>query len=248
MRALRYTPRIVIASAALGCAAAGCAGMGKPAFPRYRFFVAAEPGDVWFEKVRDWQQREVGGRPDVVRRAAEPDPRSGLLSKKFRAFADEEKRQLARRFVAWSQEQAMQHYRFDERQDLAGDDWPSSKDLFDRNGDDCDGLDLIAYNLLLDLGFREDEIYRAVIRRDLDGEFHMVTLWFEDPEDPWVLDTTGAMTMRMRRISDLPGWTPAVVFNASGHYTVRKLVPVSVSRTRADPGDVAEGEAPTRRR
>jgi hypothetical protein len=183
---------------------------------------------VWFEKVRHWQEREVAENPAELRRSSLPDGRSGLLSEKFRAFADEERRALARRFVEWAQDQAMQHYRFDDRQDLAGDDWPTTKDLFEKNGDDCDGIDLISYNLMLDLGFPESEIYRAVIRRDSDGEFHMVTLWFEDPADPWVIDTTGAMTMKMRRLSALPGWTPAVIFNEAGHYTVRKLVEIRV--------------------
>jgi hypothetical protein len=221
------TPRIALPLALVGALVAGCASPPKP-LVSYRFFVAAEPGDVWFEKVRDWQRREVAGEPAELRRTAEADSRSGLLRKKFRAFADEEKRELARRFVAWAQDQAMQHYRFDDRQDLAGDDWPTTKDLFEKNGDDCDGIDLIAYNLMLDLGFPPEQIFRAVIRRDYDGEFHMVTLWFEDPADPWVIDTTGAMTMKMRRLSALPGWTPAVIFNEAGHYTVRKLVEIRV--------------------
>ena len=213
------------------CALAqACASPPRPQVS-YRFFVAAEPGDVWFEKVRQWQQREVAGNPAEIRRSAEPDERSGLLRKKFRAFADAEKQALARRFVVWAQEQAMQHYRFDERQDLAGDEWPTTQDLFERNGDDCDGIDLIAYNLMLDLGFPEDQIYRAVIRRDRDGEFHMVTFWFDRPDDPWVIDTTGAMTMKMRRISELPGWTPAVLFNANDHYTVRRLETIRVTRS-----------------
>jgi hypothetical protein len=198
----------------------------------FRFFVAAEPGDVWFEKVRQWQGRELAGDPAEIRRSARPDARSGLLREKFRAFADEEKRALARRFVEWAQEQAMLHYRFDDRQDLEGDDWPTTEDFFLRNGDDCDGIDLIAYNLMLDLGFPADQIYRAVIRRDYDGEFHMVTLWFEGPDDPWVIDTTGAMTMKMRRLSELPGWTPAVIFNAKAHYTVRRLETLRVTRSR----------------
>src|SRR5262245_57564892 len=219
--------RSALALAALA-AAAGCATPPKPVVT-YRFFVPAAPGDVWFEKVRDWQAREVAEEPAEIRRSVEPDAHSGLLSKKFRAFADEEKRQLARRFIAWAQKQAMQHYRFDDRQDIAGDDWPTTKDLFDKNGDDCDGIDLISSNLMLDLGFPEDKIFRAVIRRDYDGEFHMVTLWFEKPDDdPWVIDTTGAMTMKMRHISELPGWTPAVIFNATNHYTVHKFTEIRV--------------------
>jgi hypothetical protein len=36
----------------------------------------------------------------------------------------------------------------------------------------------------------------------------MVTLWFEDQKDPWVLDATSAVTFEMRRFSQLEGWTP----------------------------------------
>ncbi len=231
MRQWVAPPRIGLALMALCGFALACASPPRPEVS-FRFFVAAEPGDVWFEKIRQWQGREVEGNPAEIRRSALPDARSGLLREKFRAFADEEKRALARRFVAWAQEQAMQHYRFDDRQDLEGDDWPTTRDFFERNGDDCDGIDLISYNLMLDLGFPEEQIYRAVIRRDRDGEFHMVTLWFDGPDDPWVIDTTGAMTMKMRRLSELPGWTPAVIFNANAHYTVRKLETLRITRSR----------------
>ena len=78
---------------------------------------------------------------------------------------------------------------------------------------DCDGLDLIAYRLLLEFGFRRDRVYRAIVKRARDGGNHMVTLWFEDPEDPWILDATGAMTFRMRRFSEIEGWRPRKVFN-----------------------------------
>ena len=48
----------------------------------------------------------------------------------------------------------------------------------------------------------------------------MVTLWFEDPHDPWVLDATGAMTFQMRRFSEIKGWTPRKVFNETEQYQV----------------------------
>jgi hypothetical protein len=204
----------------------GCATTGTPANDGYEFFAGAGSGDVWFEKVEEWQARERihQGVPEP-RHEGPLSQRSSLLRVKFKAFEIEEKRALARRFMSWSQDQARLHYRFDERQDLAGDHWPTTKELFDNNGDDCDGLDLIAYNLMRQLGFHEREIFRAVIRRDRDRENHMVTFWFEDPDDPWVIDVTGAMTMRMRRLSELPGWTPTVIFNEHEHYTVRRRAP-----------------------
>jgi hypothetical protein len=200
----------------------GCATQPK-SWVTYRFFVEAEPGDVWFDKVRDWQRREIASRAAEDVEQAHDHFADGSLRSAFVKFSREERRKLAQQFVAWAQEQAMIYYRFDEQQDLAGDQWPTSHDLFVQDGDDCDGLDLISYNLMIELGFPESEIYRAVIRRDRDGEFHMVTFWFEDPDDPWVIDTTGAMTLRLRRLSEVPGWTPAVVFNAQTHYTVHRL-------------------------
>jgi hypothetical protein len=216
--------RSIVLTLALAAAyAVGCAGPPLPVVT-YRYFVEARPGDVWYDKIRDWQQRENATRPEIEDALRGPgDDDSGLLRKKFAAFAGEERRRLAERFVAWAHGQALKHYRIEESPDLETDAWPTSQELFVQNGDDCDGIDLIAYNLMLELGFREDEIFRAVVRRDRDGEFHMVTLWFEDPADPWVVDTTGAMTMRLRRVSELPGWTVAVVFNGTTHYTARKI-------------------------
>lgn len=212
--------------------AAGCLRPAQPVVT-YRFFVEAQPGDAWFEKVRDWQRREAETRAALEQSLRGPgDDGSGLLRKKFAAFAGDEKRRLAARFMEWAQDQAMLHYRLDAGEDLASDEWPTSEELFEQNGNDCDGIDLISYNLLLELGFRDDEIYRAVIRRDRDGEFHMLTLWFEDPGDPWVIDTTGAATMKLRHLSELPGWTVAVVFNANAHYTARKIETWTQARTR----------------
>ena len=213
---------LLLALAALPLALGGCATQPK-SWVTYRFFVEAKPGDVWYDKVRDWQQREGASRAAEDAEQDHTGDVAGSLRSAFVKFSREERRKLAEQFVAWAQKQAMIYYRFDDQQDLAGDEWPTSHDLFVQNGDDCDGLDLISYNLMLELGFPESEIFRAVIRRDRDGEFHMVTLWFEDPDDPWVIDTTGAMTLRLRRLSEVPGWTPAVLFNAQVHYTVHRL-------------------------
>jgi hypothetical protein len=50
----------------------------------------------------------------------------------------------------------------------------------------------------------------------------MVTLWFENPEDPWVIDPTGAMTTGMPRMSEVPGWVPLKVFSEDEDFSVER--------------------------
>ena len=79
----------------------------------------------------------------------------------------------------------------------------------------------MVYDALLSLGFDREEVFRAVVYRPKDLQHHMVTLWFEDPLDPWVIDPTGAMTNHMRRMSELPGWVPLKVFGLYREFTVQ---------------------------
>jgi hypothetical protein len=218
--ALRCLPPLaLVALLGLGCAGLSSAPQGSS----YAFFAAPEPeSDPWYAKVEDWQQREQNHRPhtglaDSATIRAKPD--SGLLRVRMGRWEAEERLAMARRLATWSQAEARRHYRFDPPQNVVDDPWPTTKDLLDTDGDDCDGLDLIAYELMREFGFPPDQLYRAIVRRDRDRANHMVTLWFDNPEDPWVVDATGAVTMKVRRFSDLPGWTPTVIFNERVQFT-----------------------------
>jgi len=134
------------------------------------------------------------------------------------AFERAERRALAARITAYAQAEARRHFRWDPETGLADDPWPTSLELYAQNGDDCDGLDLIAYDLLLAFGFPEEQLYRVVVRRDRDGANHMATLWFETPDNPWLIDATGAISRRLRRVSELPGWTPVRVVDENELY------------------------------
>jgi hypothetical protein len=48
----------------------------------------------------------------------------------------------------------------------------------------------------------------------------MVTLWFEDSNDPWVLDPTATITRRLQKLSELRGWVPLKVFSEDREFTV----------------------------
>ena len=51
----------------------------------------------------------------------------------------------------------------------------------------------------------------------------MVTLWFEQANDPWVIDPTGAMTSGMPRMSEVPEWAPLKVFSETEEFTVEQV-------------------------
>lgn len=198
------------------------------------YFQQPQPDDVWSPKIRGWQRREAFDSELIQPLESGPAVESagfsaaneslpvdqaaaeGLRSKYF-SFRAEQKRSLAREVAAWIQAEAREHY----RDDGAVDHWATLEETLARGGDDCDGLELLAFHALRDLGFAESEVYRAIVFRPADNQHHMVTLWFEDPDDPWVIDPTGAMTLGMPRMSALPDWTPIKVFSETREYSVR---------------------------
>lgn len=218
---------LAVAAACLLAVALGCASTpsGKGA-RQFDWFGPALPGDdadPWYPKVEEWQSRAraEGTRLPKTDRTLRSAEFSGQLLHSMSAFRDAERRELARRIAEWTQRMARKHYRFDPgNNDPVYDRWPTVGELLANNGDDCDGLDLIAYQLLREFGFPPEQLYRAIVRRNRDNANHMVTLWFEDPNDPWVLDATGAVTVGFRRASELPGWTPTKLFNLSEQFNV----------------------------
>lgn len=196
----------------------------------YRYFAPPAADDPWSAKIRGWQAREramgdtealatapasVSGRGASVGEQAD----QGDLRAKYFTFRREEKREIAAQAAAWIQREARSHY----QPDGPIDHWATLGETFDKNGDDCDGLELLVYHLLRDMGFRDDEVARAIVLRPSDGQHHMVTLWFESPDDPWVIDPTGAMTSGMPRLSEVPGWVPLKLFTETAEFTPRPL-------------------------
>jgi predicted transglutaminase-like cysteine proteinase len=205
----------------------GCLGvtLGPPA---YRYFATPKPNDAWSRKIAQWQQRERDAGAEAVLKtpaavagsaggeaATEAAGRQALRSK-FEAFLAEQRRAQAREVAAWIQDVAQQHY----IPDGPIDRWATLEETFRHDGDDCDGLELLTYNLLRELGFGDDEVFRAIVFRRSDGQHHMVTFWFEQAGDPWEIDPTGAMTSGMPRMSEVPGWEPLKVFSEQRDFDV----------------------------
>ena len=205
----------------------GCAALRAPVVD-YGYFTPPRYNDAWSAKIGAWQRREradfgpVSSPRETVEKgqlaeaAHRVDPSGGLRGKYF-LYRAERKRQMARSLAGWIQMQAQEHY----FPDGPIDHWATLEETLERDGDDCDGLELLTFHALRDLGFSSEEVFRAIVYRPLDGQHHMVTLWFEDQADPWVIDPTGAMTLGMPRMSDLPNWIPLKVFSDTTEYTVR---------------------------
>ena len=224
----------ILAAAALGvamCLNWGCVGAIPTAVP-YQYFANPPSDDAWAHKIKLWQTRELAGHdaaylPETASVEASPDesvaegsPTSvdsaDDLRAKYKAFRLDRKRAMAREIAEWIQQQAQEHY----VEDGPIDHWATLEETFRTNGDDCDGLELLVYHLMRDLGFGSDEVFRGIVYRRNDMQHHMVTLWFEDPADPWVIDPTGAMTSGMPRMSEVPGWAPLKVFGEDSNFTV----------------------------
>ena len=215
---------VCLLATALACASTSSSSRGARQFDWFSRTGLGDEDDAWYHKVEEWQgrAREEGTRlPRTDRASLRSAEWSGQLLHSMSAFRESERRELARRITEWSQRTARKHYKLDPgNNDPVYDRWPTVGELLANNGDDCDGLDLIAYQLLREFGFPSDRIFRAIVRRNRDNANHMVTLWFEDPNDPWILDATGAVTVQFRRASDLPGWTPPKLFNLSEQFNV----------------------------
>jgi hypothetical protein len=220
---------------------AGCTGMIK-APVNYDYFQAPDSGDAWSPKIAGWQRRERAddgsfvAKPSASNRDADPQavasdgtsdsapgganagflPDDGLRGKYF-GFRSDRRREIARELASWIQSQARAHY----VPDGLIDHWATLEETLRGNGDDCDGLELLVYHALRDLGFASNEVYRAIVYRPSDGQHHMVTLWFEDRFDPWVIDPTGAMTSGMPRMSSMPEWVPLKLFSEDVEFSVR---------------------------
>ena len=204
----------------------GCA-MVAPGGLAYDYFASPREDDPWSRKIWRWQQRERSDVGDDVLQGPAAVAQPGVttpsgaalpanLRDKYRSFRAEQKRTLARDLADWIQEQSREHY----VPDGPIDRWATLTETLRQDGDDCDGLELLTFHLLRELGFDGDEVFRAIVYRKRDGQHHMVTFWFEDAHDPWVLDPTGAMTSGMPRMSEVPGWVPLKGFGIDEDFSV----------------------------
>lgn len=90
------------------------------------------------------------------------------------------------------------------------DEWPTLAEVMTRGEDDCDGLDLLIYWAMRDAGA---DVERVVFYSPLKRMAHIVTVWYSPEGKRYVLDSTGAMSSRMRPVSFFPSWAAVSTFS-----------------------------------
>jgi hypothetical protein len=216
-----------------GCAlvSQGCAVLQSPR--SFEFDVeATRQNQPWYSKIQDWQGRNDPVPKPTVRMSA--SSLTSTLSEldipawlwpNIDKFSNKDQLAQARRIDHWSKHWAIRHYIKDADESVENDPWPIFSELMENGGDDCDGVSLLSFEMLLMLGFNRDEVYRAIVQNDSDGVNHMVVLWFNTKDDPWVLDAARAASPKMKPLSDLKGWNPVAMFNRDHIYNIVEIKP-----------------------
>jgi len=189
----------------------------------YSFFETPSSIDPWSQRIKDWQARQHSkeGAGKLLQVSSDKiSKKSASLYEEYKLIRENHKLILAYGISKWIQTQANLHYIPD---DPAHDNWATLSEVLAKNGDDCDGLELLVFWFLRDVGFGEDEVFHGIFEsQDPRDDYHMVTLWFEDPNDPWIIDPTGAITLGLKRLSQISDdWKPIRVFNNKREFTVR---------------------------
>ena len=182
--------------------------------PRFDFSAELPESDVFMPGVRVWQAAAANER---ARQQPLPEDTS-LLADAYAAFERDLRRQVARDVLRFVQTSSGLYFRPDGEFDY----WPTFGEVMLRGGDDCDGMDVLTFELLRRSGFERGEIYRVILWNEELDLHHMATLWLEagGEDDPWVLDPTGQISRRMRRLSEISAsWRPLAVFDETERYT-----------------------------
>jgi predicted transglutaminase-like cysteine proteinase len=188
-----------------------CSGIGHA--PDYSYFESPRFEDHWSSKILGWQeaqQRDSQGSPSRILA-------NDALADTFDRFLRAERRDAARRVVAWIQRESEYAY----RPDYGRDHWPTFDEALASRSEDCDGLELLAHRALRALGIPKEQLFRAIMVDADERRHHMVTLWFEDPSDPWVIDPTGTIAAQLLRVSEVREWSPMRMFDEGNEYAVR---------------------------
>ena len=102
--------------------------------------------------------------------------------------------------------------------------WPTLDEVLASGGDDCDGMELLTFELLRRMGFGPGELYRAVLVETQSDRHHMVTFWFPQGRgrEPYVLDPSGEVSREVLPLSGIHSWEPVLIFDEAEQFAAER--------------------------
>jgi hypothetical protein len=97
------------------------------------------------------------------------------------------------------------------------DYWPTLSFVLRTEREDCDGFELLMYHSLRER-VTSGKVFRAIMSSDIRIVHHMVTLWFDNKNDPILMDPTGVIVDKPVRLSKTNGWKILVMFDDNNIY------------------------------
>ena len=185
--------------------------------------------DIWKDRAADWRERLKHDEISILLLSGqipmENNPKISELTKEryvrfislLKILRDLDGHPFLKALVAtqWMQRETRNGFYI---RDGQKDYWETPAEVFQKGGDDCDGLASLLYHALRFSGFSNEEIDLKIIRKDLrereDDQVHLVVIWYDkrEREFPWVLDPVGSSTQKVLRVNNL-GWSPEFSFN-----------------------------------
>ncbi len=206
-----------VRSRTLGLGLLGVAACVSPTsrLARFDFSQPLAVQSVWRPRIALWQGE---ARLEAVLDA--PRPSTTPLAAGYADFTRELRLETVRRVVRWVQLNSGLYFAADGELEH----WPTLDEVLARGGDDCDGMELLTFELLRRMGFGPGELYRAVLVETQSDRHHMVTLWFPEGRgrEPYVLDPNGEVSREVLPLSAIDRWEPVLIFDEAEQYAAER--------------------------
>lgn len=117
-------------------------------------------------------------------------------------------------------------YRTDQEVYKKPDYWATVREMItdpetQRLMDDCDGFTGIKYDKMKEAGCPVGELSWIICLYTPNQTGHMVCAWWEDPDDPWVMDIPG-VELSVWKLSERSDLRPLYAFNENSMFEIRQ--------------------------
>lgn len=96
--------------------------------------------------------------------------------------------------------------------------WPTTTEADKVLFEDCDGFAVAKYSRARYAGIPIDQLALTICNYTPTGEGHMVLAWWDNPDDPWIMDNIDPDMLRSSQRTDLQ---PIEAFNEERRWIIR---------------------------